>query len=287
MNIDAIVVGKRHRKDLGDITSLAESIKERGLLQPIGVSLDGRLLFGERRLAACRLAGLAEVPVRIITDLFSAAALLRVERDENTCRKDMTPEELVSLGRALEAEERPKAKARQERLGRTHGDPFSSRDEKGTPPKRDRSGWTSEVVGGALNMSGPTYLRAKAVVDAAEDEDAPASVREAAKEALAEMNATGKVLPAYNKVRRAQKEIETLGAASPKPNNDRARHPRLHHKNADKMLQRFLTQITGIAAVIEGTDFSDCRLPADQISELDAGVRVILAARKTLKENSK
>jgi hypothetical protein len=101
------------------------------------------------------------------------------------------------------------------------------------------------------------------------------------------MNATGKVLPAYNKVRRAQKEIETLGAASPKPNNDRARHPRLHHKNADKMLQRFLTQITGIAAVIEGTDFSDCRLPADQISELDAGVRVILAARKTLKENSK
>ena len=34
MPIDAIKIGVRHRKDLGDISSLAESIDEVGLLHP-------------------------------------------------------------------------------------------------------------------------------------------------------------------------------------------------------------------------------------------------------------
>jgi ParB-like chromosome segregation protein Spo0J len=269
MSIDAIVVGQRHRRDLGDVTGLAASVKELGLLQPIGVSPDGHLLFGERRLAACRLAGLADVPVHIVSDLDSAAAKLMAERDENTCRKDMTPEELVSLGRALEAVERPRARERQERLGRTHGDPLGSVDPKGK---------TYDIVGSALGVSGATYKRAKAVVNAAEDTDAPEEVREVAQAALAEMNETGKVTPAYDKVRRAQ-----AGAGS---KADRASHPRLHHKKAASILPRFLGQISGIAAAIDGVDFCGCRLDQGQLSELDASVRVILAARKSLRGNS-
>ena len=34
--IDSIKIGNRFRKDLGDIASLAENIKEIGLLHPIG-----------------------------------------------------------------------------------------------------------------------------------------------------------------------------------------------------------------------------------------------------------
>lgn len=50
--IQDIVVKDRFRKDKGDIDGLMKSIKELGLLQPIGVTRDNVLVFGERRLTA-------------------------------------------------------------------------------------------------------------------------------------------------------------------------------------------------------------------------------------------
>ncbi|WP_158007551.1 ParB N-terminal domain-containing protein, partial [Acidithiobacillus caldus] len=55
--ISDISVGRRFRQDLGDIGALAQSIQKFGLLQPIGVDEQYRLIFGQRRLAACRLLG--------------------------------------------------------------------------------------------------------------------------------------------------------------------------------------------------------------------------------------
>jgi ParB-like chromosome segregation protein Spo0J len=52
LKIADIKVGNRHRKDMGDLTSLADSIREEGLLQPIGVTEKFELVFGERRLRA-------------------------------------------------------------------------------------------------------------------------------------------------------------------------------------------------------------------------------------------
>lgn len=52
LKISDIKVGNRHRKDMGDLTSLADSIKEKGLLQPIGVTEKLELVFGERRRLA-------------------------------------------------------------------------------------------------------------------------------------------------------------------------------------------------------------------------------------------
>ena len=45
--IDEIVVGERHRRDLGDIASLAANVAELGLLHPIVIH--GTLIAGERR----------------------------------------------------------------------------------------------------------------------------------------------------------------------------------------------------------------------------------------------
>lgn len=54
------------RKELGDLTELAESIKEQGILQNLTVIPDGEedylVVIGHRRLAAAQLAGLTEVP---------------------------------------------------------------------------------------------------------------------------------------------------------------------------------------------------------------------------------
>ena len=49
--IDEIVVGERHRRDLGDIDALARRMADLGLLQPIVIKPDDRLLAGHRRLA--------------------------------------------------------------------------------------------------------------------------------------------------------------------------------------------------------------------------------------------
>ena len=45
--IDEIVVGERHRRDLGDI-----DLADLGLLQPIVIRPDDRLLVGHRRVAS-------------------------------------------------------------------------------------------------------------------------------------------------------------------------------------------------------------------------------------------
>jgi hypothetical protein len=109
MNIDQIQVGFRYRKDLGDLRALAESIAEVGLLHPVVVTPEGRLIAGQRRLEACRSLGWAEIPVTIV-DLLEAA---RGEAHENLVRKDLLPSEIVALKRAIEPLERRDARERQ------------------------------------------------------------------------------------------------------------------------------------------------------------------------------
>jgi ParB family chromosome partitioning protein len=50
LSIRKIKGSNRYRKSLGDIESLAANIKELGLLHPIVVRPDGRLIAGERRV---------------------------------------------------------------------------------------------------------------------------------------------------------------------------------------------------------------------------------------------
>src|SRR5450432_3381000 len=109
MKIDQIDVGFRYRRDLGDLRSLSESIAEVGLLHPVVVTPEGRLIAGQRRLEACRLLGWLEVPVTVV-DLYQAA---RGEAHENFVRKDLLPSEIVALKRAIEPLERKVARQRQ------------------------------------------------------------------------------------------------------------------------------------------------------------------------------
>jgi hypothetical protein len=65
--IDKIVVGERHRRDLGDIDGLAASMEILGLLHPIVVTPEGLLICGERRLRAATLLGWKMIPVTIMS----------------------------------------------------------------------------------------------------------------------------------------------------------------------------------------------------------------------------
>jgi 16S rRNA G966 N2-methylase RsmD len=88
-NIDvaSIKVGKRMRP-LGDITALVESIKEVGLLNPILITRDRRLISGLHRLAAFKALGRTHIPC-IILSVSQQEAQLR-EIDENLARNDLT-----------------------------------------------------------------------------------------------------------------------------------------------------------------------------------------------------
>ena len=80
VDIDLIKPGKfqpRTEFDQEALQSLAESIKEKGVLQPLLVRRDGigfEIIAGERRWRASKLAGLDKVPV-IEKDLFSHISL--------------------------------------------------------------------------------------------------------------------------------------------------------------------------------------------------------------------
>ena len=81
-----IVVNDRKR-DLGDITALADSIREIGLINPITLRPDGTLNTGFHRLEACKLLGLEEIEATIINldDLDAELA----EIDENLIRNEL------------------------------------------------------------------------------------------------------------------------------------------------------------------------------------------------------
>ena len=67
--IDRIIFGERRRQEMGDIDALAGSIGRYGLLQPIVVDDEWRLVAGGRRLEACRRLGWAAIPTRAFADL--------------------------------------------------------------------------------------------------------------------------------------------------------------------------------------------------------------------------
>jgi ParB family chromosome partitioning protein len=84
------------------IASLAASIREVGILQPIVVRRAGggyELIAGERRLRAARLAGLATVPV-VVRDTDDSDTL-REALIENIHRQDLGPIELAEAFRQL------------------------------------------------------------------------------------------------------------------------------------------------------------------------------------------
>jgi len=101
--IDEIVVGERHRRDLGDITSLAANLAELGLLHPILIRSDEMLIVGERRLLlAAKALGWTEITVNVV-DL---DAVVKGEFAENAHGKDFTLSGAVAMKRPLEAIER-------------------------------------------------------------------------------------------------------------------------------------------------------------------------------------
>lgn len=86
------------------LLELADSIKQKGLLQPILVQDRDtyyEIIAGERRWRACKLAGLKEIPV--IIGHFTEQEIVEISIIENIQRQDLNPiEEAMAYKRLLE-----------------------------------------------------------------------------------------------------------------------------------------------------------------------------------------
>jgi hypothetical protein len=201
-SISAIKVGKRHRKDLGDLAALAESLEAVGLLHAVVIDSHDRLIAGRRRLAAAKLLGWRTVPVRVV-DLEQIAL---GEFVENACRKDFTPSEIAGIAQALRPPE--ERKAHQRRLA-------GLRNQKLVVENfpHEGNGKTRDIVARYCGISGRTLDKIEAVVEAAEqDPDRYGTFKD-------RMDRTGKVHQPWQQLRVAQRRHEA-GARRKAPGGD-------------------------------------------------------------------
>ncbi len=92
------------RKDVGDLQGLTDSVREKGVLEPLLVRFmpeSGKymIISGERRYLAARAAGLSELPC--IEKDVDGAETLELALIENLLRKDLTPFEEADGVQAL------------------------------------------------------------------------------------------------------------------------------------------------------------------------------------------
>ncbi|MEB5757442.1 ParB N-terminal domain-containing protein [Mammaliicoccus sciuri] len=159
VNIDQVKVGKRIRKDYGDIISLADDISDRGLINPPVVTPDYELIAGERRLKALQRLDYKQIEVRVMA-VEDYEHQLKIEISENEERKEFTYSERMDYAQQLERIEAKKSKDRQ----------LAGKDLVDQGPQ-GKKGKTRDIVGEASGFgSGRTYARAKYIYENGDEE---------------------------------------------------------------------------------------------------------------------
>ena len=95
-----VKVGERFREEMGEIDDLVDSIKDKGLIQPILIDHEDNLLAGGRRLSASIEAGLKTIPAAT-QEVHGELDSREIELIENTMRKDFTWVERANLERRI------------------------------------------------------------------------------------------------------------------------------------------------------------------------------------------
>lgn len=261
--LDSIVIGERVRKDMGDVSSLADSITRHGLLHPVVVKSDNTLVAGHRRLEAVRLLGWTDIPVTVI----DVADLLSAERDENAERKDFTPTEAVAIGRLIEAQHKIKIDE-QEAYRKSMGS--ISVNNLG----REKVGPKRTVAANAVGLSETAYHKARAVVAAAEANP------EKFGDLPEQMDETGKIEHTYQEMRERSgtppQPRPTSERPAPKPSRHQV-HRMMHYPKRNQEMQRAITALDGICICLEAipTEELDAARTAEWAESLKRSASII------------
>ncbi|MFI8631263.1 ParB N-terminal domain-containing protein [Microbacterium sp. NPDC077663] len=282
--IDQIREGHSYRRDLGDLEELTESVRRFGLLSPIVITTGNVLISGNRRLAVLRSLGHRTVPVWIVPGVSDKLSMVVAIQDENTLHKMLAPLEQAELYAELKelyAEENAR-KQEATQFGATtpsesaHNFGPAPGDSGGgnggvdsTPPQPARGEGQKTRVQAAKAVTGrDSHGMLDQVVElkqiAASEAEHP-EVRQAAAEALLELNTDGKVNGRFLRVKLLQ-QIHTLrrwathpdepdgiraAAASELALVEAQEHPKDALTEATRAIGR-LTQLRADAAVAAG-----------------------------------
>jgi ParB-like chromosome segregation protein Spo0J len=189
--ISEIIIGERHRHDMGDIAGLAVNINAIGLLHPVVITKDNVLVAGARRIEAAKLLGWRDITVRVV----DMDAIVVGELAENELRKDFTVSERVAIGKAVEAQ-----------IGNRQGQRTDKLSE--GPREVEKGKKTSEQAAAKAGFGNETtYRQAKAVVTAADAEP------EKFGKLVEEMDTTGKVQGPHKKLKTLKRSAADIAKA--------------------------------------------------------------------------
>jgi ParB family chromosome partitioning protein len=97
--LESIIIRKRIRRELGDISGLMESLKNYGQLTPIIINRKHELIAGFRRLHAAKRLGWKSIEA-VMINRSTEQQKLEIEIEENIQRLDLSPEEIADgMGR--------------------------------------------------------------------------------------------------------------------------------------------------------------------------------------------
>ena len=166
-------------------------MSEIGLLHPIVINKQNKLIAGYRRIESAKLLGWESISATVI-DLDK---IVLGERAENAVRKDFTPSEAVAIAKAVEPLERQAAEERQK---------------SGTPSVNLTEGGNAlDKTASAVGMSRNTLKKAQEIVEAAEREPQKYNML------VEQMDKTGKVDKAYRLLKSEEKRKEFTAKAFP------------------------------------------------------------------------
>ena len=215
---------------------------------------------------ACRRLGWKRIPATIVD---VDADHLKIEMDENTVRQDFTPTEMVAIKRAV--------------ADRVKTPPHIHTDH---PDRRSlpvTSGKTINKVAAIVGTSPETLRKAEIVVEAAEADPALAPV-------VAEMDRTGKVDPAYQKVRRQKplcQPYEEWDPADeptglPKPHGKWSKAP---EDQFARMVNNLVTTVDGNLAMDGTFDFGAIVPTSTQLRKVAHICRALGKLHRIMKQN--
>ncbi len=156
--VDQLRVHDENAKIYGDkenIDDLLKSIKAYGILDPLLITKDGRVISGHRRLSAAQKLGIQDVPVRVFEsedEIDILAALLEHNRQRVKSKAQIAAEASLQMRIKKEVDARRKAVSAATAVVET------------LPP--GSAGKSRDVVGKILGLSGRTTEKAAATSDA-------------------------------------------------------------------------------------------------------------------------
>jgi len=239
-SVSAIRVGVRHRKDLGDIEALKDSIRVHGLLQPLTITEDGVLICGRRRLEAIRQLGWKQVNVWVRVGLSAGLSAMMAEREDQANLKPYTVTEMADMYEQLKKEIASDAARRVQanqfgassvppdpggvgNLPTPPGAPSSGLGNLPTPlgaPIGDSRVQAAQMIGGAGYK---TMEKVVAIREIAADTSRPAWLRDQAGGALKRLEAGEAVDPLFTALRAQTRrhDLEQIAADPSEPDDVR------------------------------------------------------------------